>query len=612
MTFLKSKLFSVITPVVLLVAATNGSAVTNLVTGTISTNRTLAGTNLLTGTVTVANGAILTIDPGTRMLMNTGATLRVEGQLLANGTAADPIHFTRATTAARWARLRFVAAEDSRLRHCIIEYANCVGTHLDYYDDDCNTNTADLVRPPYHEAVVVLASHVDIEGCIFRNLPEFPTPGTAPEGDAIAVIADDPTTPGLTSAHIWNSQFISIGQGIHSRYSYLLVENCFFTNHFGDNDDIDLYGESMPVPLIRNNVFINPDHDDMINPTRCSAIIMGNIIAGGDDHGIVLRDKCAPIVINNLIYNVAAAGISVQNQCNALIINNTIVNCARGVRFFDHGQPRWIAPYCLFRGSGTATIVNCIIWDCPTPFDLAESSDTTPGSDRGSHATVISSNIEGGQAGSVVSASSTLTWGAGNINADPLFTNSTNYHLRAGSPSIDTGTNAHGMWTNLSLVITNDLDGLPRPLDGNGDSVARFDMGAYEFLLATGDSNGDGIPDEWTRRYGFNPTDPNVAGSNPDQDPHSTYLEWLADTDPTNALSYFRILGLSNVPPTRVYFPSSSNRNYTLFSTTNLALGPSLTVVPGQTNVPGTGAVRSLTDTNTAMQKFYRVGVSFP
>ena len=35
--------------------------------------------------------------------------------------------------------------------------------------------------------------------------------------------------------------------------------------------------------------------------------------------------------------------------------------------------------------------------------------------------------------------------------------------------------------TNLSVSITNDLDGRPRPLDGNGDGLAAFDMGAYEY-----------------------------------------------------------------------------------------------------------------------------------
>ncbi len=65
--------------------------------------------------------------------------------------------------------------------------------------------------------------------------------------------------------------------------------------------------------------------------------------------------------------------------------------------------------------------------------------------------------------------------GVGNINADPRFvlpisytaapTTTGNYHLRAGSPAIDHGTNAG---------VTTDLDGRKRPL-GKG-----YDMGAYE------------------------------------------------------------------------------------------------------------------------------------
>ena len=34
---------------------------------------------------------------------------------------------------------------------------------------------------------------------------------------------------------------------------------------------------------------------------------------------------------------------------------------------------------------------------------------------------------------------------------------------------------------------------------------------AHEFLLATADSNGDGIPDGWAQRFGFNAIDPGLA-----------------------------------------------------------------------------------------------------
>lgn len=575
-------------------------AATNVISGTVTSDASWSGTNLVKGTVVITNGVSISILPGTQMLMNTGATLVVYGQLLAAGLSNEPIVFTRATASSTWSRIRFVRATNSLFRYCVIEFANSVGDHQDYYDNDCNTNTAPLPRT-YHEAVVALATHLDFEFCTFRNLPS--TSSTA-AGDALAIISDDPQFPGTASARIANCQFPSIGQAIHTRFSYVLVENCLFSGKRGDNDDVDLYGESTPPPLIRNNIFLS-GHEDKINPTRCSAIIVNNIVVGSDDHGIVLRDKCYPIVMNNFIYNCTSAGISVQNQCDALIANNTIVNCQRGIRFFDHFD-RHGPPYCLFPGSGRAQIVNCIIWDCPTPFELQASTDGQ------SFASVAYCDVEGGQAASSVAAGTTLLWGPGNINVDPRFVNlsTNNYRLLATSPAIDAGTNVSFAVTNFSVSVTDDFDSTPRPLDGNGDGLARFDMGAHEFLLATADSNVDGIPDGWTHRFGLDPTSLNVAGANPDNDPHTTFEEWIADTNPTNAASYFQIASITW--PASVSFLSSSNRHYTLFASTDLSESNTFSSVTGQTNVPGNGGLQTLSDTANSTAKFYRVGITLP
>lgn len=578
-------------------------ATTNVLPASITANTTWSGTNLLQGAVIIQSNVVVNITPGTVMLMNTGATLTVYGQLLADGTTNQPITFTRATTAARWTRITFVRAEDSLLRHCLFAYASSAGDHQDYYPTNCATGFGVSPRN-YHEAIVVLGSHLDVESCTFTNLVGG---AGGNEGDAFAIISDDPQFPGTASAHIRGSRFDGIGQAVHTRFSYVLVENCRFSDKHGDNDDIDLYGESTPAPVIRYNTFL-AGHEDKINPTRCSAIIYGNFISGGDDHGVVLRDKGYPVVFNNIFSNFTAAAISVQNQCDALIANNTIVNSGRGVRMFDH-TARHGVPYCLFPGNGRATIINCIIWNTPSGAVTMEASSFLP------HpvATIINCDIQG----TIVTnnANCVINWGPGNFNLNPVFTNGLRLHTT--SPCIDAGTNALLLASsNWTASITNDYERTPRPLDGDGVGGAAWDVGAYEVLRAASDSNGDGIPDGWTWQFGLNPADPTIATNNPDTDLHTTGQEWTADTNPTNGQSYFQVSGFSNDAPATVRFLGSSNRVYTLSYATNLVgSGPGTTWidVPGQISIPGNGGTTALSDTNApTVQKSYRVRVSLP
>ena len=76
------------------------------------------------------------------------------------------------------------------------------------------------------------------------------------------------------------------------------------------------------------------------------------------------------------------------------------------------------------------------------------------------------------------SGGGTFTPGTGNIDADPQFVGPAtgDYHLLWSSPAIDAGQTTCGAPCQHS-----DLDGVVRPIDGNGDGVAVRDMGAYEY-----------------------------------------------------------------------------------------------------------------------------------
>ncbi len=163
-----------------LIAGGTRSLADEPLTGELTADVTLSGTCVVSGAVTVPAGRVLTILPGTTVLMTGGASIVVSGQLVAEGTQDQPILFTRSAAAVTWKQIKFVEAADSTFAWCTFEYATCGGAHQDYYDPTQPRN--------YHEAIVALACHVDLENCIFRKL--FAS-GGAPEGDAVAIVADD-------------------------------------------------------------------------------------------------------------------------------------------------------------------------------------------------------------------------------------------------------------------------------------------------------------------------------------------------------------------------------------------------------------------------------------
>ena len=130
------------------------------------------------------------------------------------------------------------------------------------------------------------------------------------------------------------------------------------------------------------------------------------------------------------------------------------------------------------------------------------------------------------------------------------------------------------------------------------------------------DHVGDGIPDGWRRQYfGGSGTTTNAlscAACDADGDRVTNYSEYIADTNPTNAASYFHVLNVSHAAGFAVFYPSSASRQYTLYYRTNLASGV-WTNIPSQTDLPGSGGVDMLTDSSPAdTQRFYRIGVRVP
>ena len=178
--------------------------------------------------------------------------------------------------------------------------------------------------------------------------------------------------------------------------------------------------------------------------------------------------------------------------------------------------------------------------------------------------------------------------GTGNITNEPAFVDLAggNLRLQAGSPCINAGTNAY-------VTSRTDLDGRPRIV---GASV---DMGAYEF---------QGEFTNWLAQFSL-PTDGTADFTDPDGDRFNNWQEYCCLTDPTNALSFLRLL-----PPApagadvTLTWPSAPARNYALEWSTNLFAS---SFTPLATNLPGQPGTTTFTHTNGAGLGpcFYRVAV---
>lgn len=182
--------------------------------------------------------------------------------------------------------------------------------------------------------------------------------------------------------------------------------------------------------------------------------------------------------------------------------------------------------------------------------------------------------------------------GTGNITNDPLFTAAYDYHLAAASPCIDTATN---------LPVLEDVDRVPRPLDGDGNDTALWDMGAHEFPSDLADTDGDGLSDS---------NEVHVVGSNPtladtDGDQQTDREEVWAGMNPLSATSYFAVVRIwrSNTPA--ISWPSATGRLYTVLQSADMTSGWSNAA--DFVDQPGTGVFMSYTNVAPSERDSYTV-----
>lgn len=209
--------------------------------------------------------------------------------------------------------------------------------------------------------------------------------------------------------------------------------------------------------------------------------------------------------------------------------------------------------------------------------------------------TNTSDNFYGGSVS--YSCTQPLPAGAGNITNIPGFVSSKDYRLATNSPCIDAG------WPVAS--ITNDLLGVARPLDGDNNTNAAWDMGAYEFLMEASDSDGDGLSDGQE----LNDTHTSLVCADTDGDCQTDWQEWVAGTDPLNYASVFAV---QHLLPTMAgagfafEWLSYTGRFYSIYMSTNLLDGWPVSPL---VTIPGSGGQIGYTNPGSGPSRFFRIKV---
>jgi hypothetical protein len=231
------------------------------------------------------------------------------------------------------------------------------------------------------------------------------------------------------------------GGGIYCHRSDAVVTG----NIVRDNSGCNSYGGGIYCywcdPVIRDNVFT------------------GNTTAkwGG---GIFLDISNAEITGNIVIGNSASlgGGIDCYDRCDPRITNNTVVANSAS----DEGGGLHCHRTCAI------SVVNTILWDNDAPLgrEIHVGDTASPCT-----LSIAHSDVEGGSDSAHVEPGCTLNWGAGMIDADPVFAESVagDVHILLNSPCRDRGDDA------AAGLPAADFEGDPR------QTQQGVDIGADEF-----------------------------------------------------------------------------------------------------------------------------------
>ncbi len=289
------------------------------------------------------------------------------------------------------------------------------------------------------------------------------------------------------------------GGAIYGRNSILNVADCTFRSNAGNavksfDSAVTLFKSTFESNTGREGgaVFshagLDPIAPSYLNVVRCTFAGNNASLSGG---ALYLHNMEAMITASQFTSNTATehggaiyGHRSSPSITSCVFAHNSAVQLGGAVTGYYESEPEIL--HCTLVGNEAASggavaskrdshpvVTHCILWANQaaqgTALYVAEDS---LGTGSVAQATLEYSNTEGGPAAAYAEPGCSLTWGRGNIDANPLFAGPgfDDFHLSPDSPSVDTGDPNY-----VPDSDATDLDGYPRRF---GKTV---DMGAYEY-----------------------------------------------------------------------------------------------------------------------------------
>ncbi len=266
----------------------------------------------------VGRNASLVIEKGVEVRLPEGGKIMVHGQIVANGTHAQPVRLMPKYGANAWEWLYLMNPDQP-----------CSFNNVRFEEGILNSKYAD----------------VTIDSCWF-NIDQ-------------KNLVDGDKRAGIIWVHhgnfkLTNSTMLSngYGEGINVNFASALVENCYFYNAPDAIEYINVHDGA----ILNNFVEFSPDDAIDLNGCR-DVLIRGNILQDNTDKGISIGTEQYGATFNtriehNLIVRCNTA-IAVKDSSTAVIDHNTLYDNNENIRCY-----RKRSDYPL---GGSATVTNTII-----------------------------------------------------------------------------------------------------------------------------------------------------------------------------------------------------------------------------------------------------------